>query len=121
MTNNLLKITFSLFVIMSIFFLLGPFLINNSSRAEESAPSEKKLPATIKVPILIYHYVEEIRDKEDTVRTGLTVVPYFFEKQMAFLAKNGFAAITLGSLAESFYFGKKLPEKPIIITFDDGY
>ena len=127
MKNDFLKTKSSLFVIFSI-LLLGPFLIKNSPRAEESissfpalASSEKKLSIAIKIPILIYHYVGEIRDKKDTVRTGLTVAPYFFEKQMAFLAKNGFTAITPGDLAESFYFGKKLPTKPIVITFDDGY
>jgi peptidoglycan/xylan/chitin deacetylase (PgdA/CDA1 family) len=40
---------------------------------------------------------------------------------MAWLAENGYTAITLQELLYHLTLGWPLPEKPIILTFDDGY
>lgn len=63
-------------------------------------------------PILAYHKVSA--DKE----FGLTTVhPQKFKEQIQFLLDNGFSPITFSDIRKS----KSLPEKPVIITFDDGY
>ncbi len=66
------------------------------------------------VPILAYHQVGDIDD--------LYSIPTSqFEEQMAYLASNGYHTISLDDLF-NFYDGQgKLPDKPVIITFDDGY
>jgi len=67
------------------------------------------------VPILAYHQVSEETDDIYSV-TGVQ-----FEEQMAYLHEKGYTPISLGQLFD-FYEGKAvLPDKPIIITFDDGY
>ncbi len=40
---------------------------------------------------------------------------------MAWLAENGYTTITLQELLYHLTLGWRLPEKPIILTFDDGY
>ena len=64
------------------------------------------------IPILTYHGF--VRNKEMT--DGLyTLGEETFRAQMAYLAEHGFHVI---SLKETL--GKSLPEKPVVITFDDG-
>lgn len=68
-----------------------------------------------KIPILMYHHLDE------QVQNALTVGPAIFERQMQLLKDEGYTTITDHDL-ELFYQGKKLlPDKPVMITFDDGY
>jgi len=78
-----------------------------------------KSPKKVKIPILLYHYVEVVKDKNDFLRSRLAVSPQNFENQLILLKKSGY----------TFYFVKdidnilksKLISKPVILTFDDGY
>ena len=70
----------------------------------------------INVPILTYHYIRPLPGDEDRLGQNLSVSPEQFEKQMKFLAENGYKAITFDDLRAN-----KIPHKPIILTFDDGY
>ncbi|MCR5834646.1 MAG: polysaccharide deacetylase family protein [Selenomonadaceae bacterium] len=67
------------------------------------------------VPILIYHRVSDT----DTNPTTLRVAD--FEQQIKYLADSGYTAITPDELLDSWQGGRKLPAKPIILTFDDGH
>ena len=40
---------------------------------------------------------------------------------MAYLKENGYTTIAPGELYDSLANGTELPEKPVLITFDDGY
>ena len=44
-----------------------------------------------------------------------------FEEQMRYLEENGFHSITVDELQAHFLHGKRLPKKPVVLTFDDGY
>ena len=67
------------------------------------------------VPVLSYHQVND----EDN--NALTVPTAVFEQQMAYLHDNGYHAITPDQLNAYLTEGAPLPEKPVLITFDDGY
>ena len=67
------------------------------------------------IPVLNYH---QINDKDEN---SLTIHTDQFEAEMKYLADNGYHAITPEELLDAWDNGKALPEKPIIITFDDGY
>lgn len=81
--------------------------------------SEK--PELVKVPILIYHYVEYVKDEKDTIRKSLNINPDTFEKQLQTLLNNSYTFIFVDELADYLDGKASLPPKPIIITFDDGY
>jgi peptidoglycan/xylan/chitin deacetylase (PgdA/CDA1 family) len=66
------------------------------------------------VPILNYH-------KVDILNHALSVSPQEFEEQMEYLHKNGYHTIAPDQLMAYLRYGKQLPDKPIMITFDDGY
>jgi len=66
------------------------------------------------VPVLNYH-------KVDMLNHALSVSPQEFEEQMEYLYKNEYTTITPDQLMAYLKYGKQLPDKPIMITFDDGY
>ena len=67
------------------------------------------------IPVLNYHQIN------DTEKNALTVNTEQFEAQMKYLAENGYETITPGEMLDAWENGGTLPEKPVIITFDDGY
>ena len=49
------------------------------------------------------------------------ISPEDFEKDLIYLLENGYTTIDIQDLIDFAYNEKELPEKPIMITFDDGY
>lgn len=67
------------------------------------------------VPVLNYHRVDS------GIRHSLVVPPEEFKKQMQYLHDKGYHSITMDELYDYVTKGTELPDKPILITFDDGY
>ncbi len=66
------------------------------------------------IPVLMYHRVVE---KEPALtKFNIHITSDNLEKHLSFLQKNGFTPITFVDLMV-----KKIPPKPVILTFDDGY
>ncbi|HLR35248.1 MAG TPA: polysaccharide deacetylase family protein [Tissierellales bacterium] len=69
------------------------------------------------IPILMYHHIVE--EGEETNK--ITVTNKRFKEDMEYLKNEGYNTISFKELIE-FEEGKgDLPDKPIIVTFDDGY
>lgn len=81
------------------------------------------LPRTsaIRVPILMYHYVENVLDKGDTIRQSLNIIPSIFEAQVKTLQDNGYTFLTAKELADILDQKREAPQKPAVLTFDDGH
>lgn len=75
----------------------------------------------IKIPILMYHYVENIKDPNDTTRKGLNTPPKIFEEQLKNIKNASYESIFHKDLSNFLLIKKELPKKPIMLTFDDGY
>ncbi len=69
----------------------------------------------VDVPILLYHHISK-----DTIPDRYYVDPQTFDQQMAWLSAHGYQTITEARLAEVIRSGGDLPDRPVIITFDDG-
>lgn len=67
------------------------------------------------VPILMYHHLDE------DVTNNAVITPLKFEEHIRALKISGYSSITLQQLADYVEKGIDLPEKPVLITFDDGY
>ncbi len=89
--------------------------------AAKSVFAQSKTYRRLYCPILMYHYIDYPPEDADAVRLDLTVTPELFSEHLLHLKTTGFTSITLYQLWEALERGKKLPPKPIIITFDDGY
>lgn len=77
--------------------------------------------ANVSVPILLYHYVAYNPNPKDTQRDALSVPPDKFDAQMDYLSKNGYTPITLDTLYGIYNKQTSAPNRPVILTFDDGY
>jgi peptidoglycan/xylan/chitin deacetylase (PgdA/CDA1 family) len=69
----------------------------------------------------MYHYISVPPPDADVYRMDLSVRPENLDAQMAWLAQNGYTTITMKELLYHLSLGWPLPEKPIVLTFDDGY
>ncbi|MCK9373825.1 MAG: poly-beta-1,6-N-acetyl-D-glucosamine N-deacetylase PgaB [Sulfuricurvum sp.] len=68
--------------------------------------------------VLSYH---EIADKSETLDTSYAVSPSNFEQQIRWLIESGYHFITVDDILKYRKIGKALPDKAVLITFDDGY
>lgn len=68
------------------------------------------------VPILLYHHLDPDQPESET-----TLHPETFERQMRLLKEQGYTPISFDELIAFVEQGTPLPEKPVMITFDDGY
>jgi peptidoglycan/xylan/chitin deacetylase (PgdA/CDA1 family) len=68
------------------------------------------------LPILTYHKVDTVRELSVNC-----ISPKIFEKQIRFLAECGYQSISPELMVATVRSDGKFPEKPILITFDDGY
>ena len=71
----------------------------------------------IKIPIIMYHGL----CKDSNRRNEYMISPEYFEQDLKYIADQGYTAIFLSELIDYFEKGTPLPDKPIILTFDDGY
>ena len=79
-------------------------------------------PLVIHVPILMYHHISDnSRWPDDDRKKRLTVLPEQFAEQLEYLQRTGYTTITLDDLVAALDTGAPLPNKPVILTFDDGY
>ena len=83
----------------------------------EETPVGVEIPTSIKLPILMYHALTT----DPALASDTTVTVEAFEEQIATLTALGYTSIFFGELRDYVKNGKPLPEKPIMITFDDGY
>ncbi|NJO42611.1 MAG: polysaccharide deacetylase family protein [Cyanobacteria bacterium CRU_2_1] len=67
------------------------------------------------VPVMMYHDI--IAEKE----VFFDVTPEEFAADLQLIQENGLTPISLDQLVEHLSAGVPLPEKPILLTFDDGY
>lgn len=75
---------------------------------------EKNLAASHEIPVLMYHRVVEAAPTASKYNIYITWKN--LEKQFQFLKARGFQAITFEDLMT-----RRIPKKPVILTFDDGY
>ena len=69
------------------------------------------------LPIIMYHHI-----LKDSSRWGRYVIgPSVLEQDLAYLKEQGYETVTTEDVIAYVYQGTPLPEKPVMITFDDGY
>ena len=86
-------------------------LLNRAMQKKEQAVT---IGTSVQVPILMYHDVSYLGQ-------GYSKTPEIFRQQMQELKGAGFHTVTYAQLVDFVENGTPLPDKPIIISVDDGY
>ena len=76
-------------------------------------------PKTKGLRVLMYHKIG-VPPKKSNLRK-LWVSPKQFAKQIDYLNKHGYTTLLFSELAQIYNGNMKMPKKPVLITFDDGY
>ena len=109
-------------VCAGVLVLLSAFVLPAALRGSADDAPAKTAPDTpedapVTVPILMYHSV----CRNDRVDSEYYLAPEKFESDLQYLKGHGYTAVFISELAD-FAEGKgDLPEKPVALTFDDGY
>ena len=100
----------------------------NDSRSQEYINNDKNILQHIRtfgevtlvndnrgVPVLYYHSVNESADNE------VTITPENLKTQLKYIKDEGYVTLTLNELKGYLLNNSPIPNKSIVITFDDGY
>ena len=83
--------------------------------AAQGTPPQPDADALREVPVLMYHHLAA-----DATNAEM-VTPERFEAQLRLMLEAGYEPVSLQQLIDFVDSGGELPEKPVLITFDDGY
>jgi peptidoglycan/xylan/chitin deacetylase (PgdA/CDA1 family) len=104
---------------LALAFLLA--LVCAAAAAGDLRLPEPLPDRTIQLPVLMYHRIGPITPSLPAITQRLTVSPQDFAAQMTWLHAHGYHAVSVQQAFEALEFRKRLPAKPVLITFDDGY
>lgn len=79
--------------------------------------AREKQKAPVKVPVLMYHSLL----KDPAMEGNYVISPRLFEQDLKYLKQKGYTTILMSDLIAFVEKGAPLPEKPVLLTFDDGY
>jgi peptidoglycan/xylan/chitin deacetylase (PgdA/CDA1 family) len=91
----------------------------SSGPVRNATPQPGWQPHTGPVPILEYHVLGAA--PAGAPYPELYVSRPDFRRQMNWLDRHGFQAVTLEQVEAAWYHGATLPPKPVVLSFDDGY
>ena len=92
---------------------------DGGNEVRNATPQSDWKPYTGPVPILEYHVLGPA--PEGAPYPELYVTRPDFHRQMDWLDEHGYEAVTLETVEQAWYHGGRLPAKPVVISFDDGY
>ena len=77
--------------------------------------------AAARIPILMYHSISDLDESGRGPYYKIGTSPRAFEAQLCFLRTNGYQSIGLQQAVAMMDGTAQGPEKPVVLTFDDGY
>lgn len=72
---------------------------------------------SIEIPIIMYHGITKSADEE----SEYFISQFRFENDLKWYKQNGYTTVLPSQLIDYVENGRKLPTKPIMLSFDDGY
>lgn len=77
--------------------------------------------STKNIPILMYHSISQSAESADPGFKALCVPPALFAAQVDYLYRSGYTILNVTQLINALTGKAPLPERPVVLTFDDGY
>jgi len=116
------KSDFLLFLLIVFMILAGTLAYLGSSKDDDMKVSSVIPEVTdsrekVQLPILMYHGITDVSSSVNEY----TILADTFEDDLKWLGDNGFTSVSVKQLTDYVEKGYALPDKPVLITFDDGY
>lgn len=92
--------------------LAAVWLLPGGASASGAAPAAE----TVSLPILMYHHIRT----DSGACNDYTILPETFEGDLRYLRDHGYETVSVADLLAYEAGVAELPEKPVMITFDDG-
>lgn len=100
-------------------------IVNYNAKLNETAPTISdtkvqegaKKDESIDLPVIMYHALL----KDSKRWNDYVISPDMLEEDLKYITENGYTTILVKDLIDYVENGTPLPEKPILLTFDDGY
>ncbi|MBE7010056.1 MAG: polysaccharide deacetylase [Ruminococcaceae bacterium] len=99
--------------LVSLIFILILCVFARINKTRETAMTT---PAT-ELSVLMYHHVL----KDSSYWGKYVISPSEFEQDLQFLQNNGYTVVRLQDVVDFVQKGRALPDKAVLLTFDDGY
>lgn len=97
----------AVFAICGLVFFVGRKVFRSSATSEEESP--------VPLPVIMYHSVW------DTSPSEYVVTPEQLDSDLKWLRDNGYSSVSAEELVRYTHGQGALPDKPVLITFDDGH
>lgn len=89
----------------------------NIAYAAVEGTSSQKSKESVELPILMYHSI-----LDSTAKAGdYVITPAVLEADLLYLREQGYETVLISDLIRYVNGEGDLPEKPVLLTFDDGY
>lgn len=105
----------SLAIIILFIFSISFGVLLTVTTSDTASPQDNSKKG-VAVPIIMYHSLM----KTSREMGKYVITPTEFENDLKYLKDHGYESITMTELINYVHNGGTLPEKPVIITFDDG-
>jgi peptidoglycan/xylan/chitin deacetylase (PgdA/CDA1 family)/GT2 family glycosyltransferase len=103
---------------VKLFRVLSSALAIRSAAREAGSWNNLRREFGLRLPVFTYHHIGETPRRWVP---GLSIPPAVFEGQIGWLARHGYKSIRSADWRDWIRAGKPLPDKPILLTFDDAY
>ncbi len=100
-------------LLMMLLVLASALFISHADAAVRTAAA----PGEVRLPIIMYHSVLKNKAKAGKY----IVTPEVLEADLKYLKERGYETVSARQLIEYCEGGGELPEKPVLLTFDDGF
>lgn len=104
---RLLMLDVIIFSMFLTFFFIGKNIVFSAE--------DKKIDEKIFLPVIMYHSIHDGSSQE------YVVTPKQAEEDLIYLKSNGYNAVSAEQIVNYVYNDGQLPEKPVLITLDDGF
>lgn len=93
------------------------FAVVGASVEQRLARPASAQDTAVPLPVAMYHSVTDQGDSPGEY----VISPSMLEKDLQWLSQHGYETVVVGELVSHVENGTPLPEKPVMLTFDDGY
>ncbi len=101
--------------VLLVLDLIGILLCGLCMAVGKAVFSDNSRPEGVFLPVIMYHSVTRNLAGEYQITADS------LEQDLRYLAENGFEAVSVQQLSDYVRGSGTLPEKPVMLTFDDGF